>query len=54
MIYDIHRVKGTPVLGALPGQDGPFGRRPGEDDDTKVDVEKPAAAVPASRDGRGR
>ncbi|MEU2181033.1 hypothetical protein [Streptomyces thermolilacinus] len=44
------------MLGALPGQDGPFGRRPapGEDDDTGVHAEEPVAAVPAPRDGGER
>ncbi len=34
MIYGSHRAKGAPRVGALPGQDGPFGRRPdpAEDD----------------------
>ncbi|WP_159057851.1 MULTISPECIES: hypothetical protein [unclassified Streptomyces] len=56
MIYAPHRLKGVPVLGALPGQDGPFGRRPapGEDDDTGPDTEEPVAAVPAPADGRER
>ncbi|MGW0753528.1 hypothetical protein [Streptomyces sp. NPDC002587] len=58
MIYAAHRAKGAPVLAALPGQDGPFGRRPapGEHDVTDVDTEElgPVAAVPAPRDGSGR
>ncbi|MFE5863178.1 hypothetical protein ACFQ77_21905 [Streptomyces virginiae] len=33
MIYGIHRTKGAPVLGARPGQNGPFGRRPAPDED---------------------
>lgn len=55
MIYGHHRAKGAPMLGALPGQDGPFGRRPamGEDDDTNADAEEleAAAVVPAPRSG---
>ncbi|MFB9739208.1 hypothetical protein ACFQE4_13985 [Streptomyces thermocoprophilus] len=54
MIYGYHRSKGAPVLGALPGQHGPFGRRPaqGEDDDTDMDEElEPAASLPAPTDG---
>ncbi|WP_420082831.1 hypothetical protein ACN6AT_37560 (plasmid) [Streptomyces sp. JL4002] len=52
MIYGIHRAKGAPVLGALPGQYGPFGRWPAhEDDDTALDVEEPTATVPAPRNG---
>ncbi|MGW7201299.1 hypothetical protein [Streptomyces chryseus] len=57
MIYAIHRVKGAPVLGALPGQDGPFGRRPAPgEDDTDVDTEElePVTAVPAPTDESGR
>lgn len=56
MIYAFHRTKGAPVLGALPGQDGPFGRQPapGEDDDTGADTEEPVAAVPAPTDGSER
>ncbi|MGW3820159.1 hypothetical protein [Streptomyces sp. NPDC005046] len=56
MIYGIHRAKGAPVLGALPGRAGPFGRRPAmdEDDDTAVDVEEPGAPVPALGEGSGR
>lgn len=56
MIYTPHRAKGAPVLGALPGQEGPFGRRPapGEDDDTGVEAEEPVATVPAPRDRSGR
>ncbi|WP_179499970.1 hypothetical protein [Streptomyces sp. WZ.A104] len=51
MIYASHRVKGAPVLGALPGQEGPFGRRPapGEDEDSLRDLEERAADVPAPR-----
>ncbi|MDX3539143.1 hypothetical protein PV721_33440 [Streptomyces sp. MB09-01] len=33
MIHGPHRTKGAPALGALPGQDGPFGRRPEPDAD---------------------
>lgn len=56
MIYGSHRAKGAPVLGALPGQDGPFGHRPvpGEDDDTTLAVHEPAATVPAPTDGSQR
>ncbi|MBX4178399.1 MULTISPECIES: hypothetical protein [Streptomyces rochei group] len=58
MIYGIHRAKGAPVLGARPGQHGPFGWRPapGEDDDSGLDVEElePVAAVPAPAEGSGR
>ncbi|MFI1769765.1 hypothetical protein ACH41H_48415 [Streptomyces sp. NPDC020800] len=56
MIYGSHRAKGAPVLGVLPGHEGPFGRRPapGEDDETGQDVEEPVAAVPGPRDGSGR
>ncbi|MFD9303199.1 hypothetical protein ACFWCB_11115 [Streptomyces sp. NPDC060048] len=47
----------APMLGALPGQDGPFGRQPapGEDDETEMDTEDlgPVAAVPAPTDGSG-
>jgi hypothetical protein len=51
MIYASHRAKGAPVLGALPGQEGPFGRRPApdEDEDPTGDVVEQAAHVPAPR-----
>ncbi|MFD0449056.1 recombinase family protein [Streptomyces indonesiensis] len=47
MIYGIHRTKGAPALGALPGQDGPFGRRPApdEDDDPEARTDGPATTV---------
>lgn len=48
MIYGIHRTKGAPVLGALPGQDGPFGRRPAPDEDDNTDT---AIEEPATTDG---
>ncbi|MCZ0984376.1 hypothetical protein O1L60_47325 [Streptomyces diastatochromogenes] len=56
MIYASHRAKGAPVLGALPGQEGPFGRRPApdEDQDAMGDVEQQAAHVPAPRAGSQR
>ncbi|WP_424862726.1 hypothetical protein [Streptomyces sp. MMS24-I29] len=56
MIYASHRTKGAPVLGALPGQDGSFGRRPGpgEDDATHAGVEDQDADVPAPRSGSQR
>ncbi|MEU5583048.1 hypothetical protein ABZ791_36245 [Streptomyces huasconensis] len=56
MIYGIHRAKGAPALGALPGQDGPFGRRPapGGEEDTGLDIEEPTATVPAPTDGDDR
>lgn len=54
MIYAAHRAKGAPVIGALPGQHGPFGRWPAPDDDTGLDVEERAAAVPAPTDGSER
>lgn len=56
MIYALHRARGAPTLGALPGQDGPFGRRPapGEDDDTGVRAEELTATVPAPTDGSER
>jgi hypothetical protein len=43
MIYGIHRTKGAPVLGALPGRDGPFGHRPAPDGTTTRTpaIEKP-------------
>lgn len=55
MIYDFpHRMKGCPVLGAVPGLPGPFGvSRP----ETKTDEPPQDAyvtAVPAPRDGRER
>ncbi|MFF8265507.1 hypothetical protein [Streptomyces virginiae] len=55
MIYGMHRAKGAPALGSLPGQDGPSGRRPAPDEggDTTVGVEEPTVAVPASRNGSG-
>ncbi|MGW8700154.1 hypothetical protein ACWGOK_24965 [Streptomyces eurythermus] len=56
MIYAPHRLKGAPTLGALPGQDGPFGRRPapGEDDDTAEHAEEPTVMVPTPADGSRR
>ncbi|MGW6412565.1 hypothetical protein ACWF95_36040 [Streptomyces vinaceus] len=48
MIYGIHRTKGAPVLGARPGQDGPFGRRPAPDEDDTTDT---AIEEPATTDG---
>ncbi|CUW33403.1 MULTISPECIES: hypothetical protein [Streptomyces] len=55
-MYGYHRTKGAPIVGALPGQDGPFGHRPApdEDDDALLDIEEPDAMVPAPRDGSGR
>lgn len=55
MIYASHRAKGAPVLGALPGQEGPFGRRsaPGEDEDL-ADADDQAADVPGPRAGSER
>ncbi len=55
MIYAAHRTKGAPMIGALPGQHGPFGHRPAPDeDDTDLDARKTAAAVPAPTDGSER
>ncbi|MFG3371075.1 hypothetical protein ACGF0K_39905 [Streptomyces sp. NPDC048156] len=48
MIYGIHRTKGAPVLGALPGQDGPLGRRPAPAEDDNTDT---ATKEPTTRDG---
>ncbi|MCX4784527.1 hypothetical protein [Streptomyces sp. NBC_01264] len=48
MIYGIRRTKGAPVLGALPGQDGPFGRRPAADEDDRTDT---TIKEPATTDG---
>ncbi|MFD8609730.1 hypothetical protein [Streptomyces sp. NPDC059631] len=55
MIYASHRTKGAPVLGALPGQEGPFGHRPapGEDEDP-AHAEDQAADVSAPRAGSER
>lgn len=56
MIYGSCRAKGAPTLGALPGQDGPFGHRPapGKDDDTFLDAEELDAVLPAPCDGSQR
>ncbi|MCX4530064.1 hypothetical protein OHA79_44080 [Streptomyces sp. NBC_00841] len=55
MIYGHHRAKGAPALGALPGEEGPFGRRPApvEDDGTDAGVQGPTTMVPSPRDGSG-
>jgi hypothetical protein len=48
MIYGSHRAKSAPVLGALPGQDGPFGHWPDpaeEDDAVTIDAPDDPAAV---------
>ncbi|MFC9266203.1 hypothetical protein ACFTXJ_00215 [Streptomyces zhihengii] len=56
MTYGMHRAKGAPLLGVLPGPDGPFGRRlsSAEDDGSALDIEEPAATVPAPRNGSER
>ncbi|MBX9427009.1 hypothetical protein [Streptomyces lateritius] len=57
MIYATHCAKGTPVLGALPGQEGSFGHWLEPDQhDTDVDAKElePVAAVPAPTGGSGR
>ncbi|MGW5433917.1 hypothetical protein ACWET9_43305 [Streptomyces sp. NPDC004059] len=57
MIYGSHRGKGAPALGALPGQEGPFGHwhELGETGDTDAEdgLGDPAEAVmpPPSRYG---
>ncbi|MBY8846924.1 hypothetical protein [Streptomyces sp. SP2-10] len=57
MIYSSQRAKDVPDLGALPGQEGPFGHWPelGETDDTDAEdgLVEPAVAVvpPRSRYG---
>ncbi|GAA3049074.1 hypothetical protein [Streptomyces glomeratus] len=59
MIYGLHRAKGAPALGALLGEDGPFGRRPvlGEDADTKAradDTDTTSLPDPAAPDVKVR
>lgn len=49
MIYGLHRTKGAPVLGARPGEEGPFGRRPEQAADT--DAAERDQVVPVPREG---
>lgn len=53
MIYGCQRAKGAPLLGARPGQDGPFGRWPEAAGD-ETDTGEPAAALVPAAPGQER
>jgi hypothetical protein len=55
MIYGHHVPSVLPPWAPFPGRTAPLAAGPpGEDDDTEMDIEEPAAVVPAPRDGSGR